>query len=129
MNALTPGFKPLLDKIEKEGQCLDGGILKVDSFINHQIDPVLLEEMSSEFVRRFKDLKITKVMTIEASGIAPAAMVGLLLKVPVVFAKKKKPSTMADMYTTEVFSFTKNTTYTICCAREFLKKDDSIDII
>ncbi|MGN0901659.1 MAG: xanthine phosphoribosyltransferase [Succinivibrio sp.] len=119
-------FPPLVERIKKEGKCLEGGILKVDSFINHQIDPVLLEEMSKEFVRRFKDLKINKILTIEASGIAPAVMVGLMLNLPVVFAKKKKPSTMSDMLTTEVFSFTKQKSYTVCCSKEFLNEGDKI---
>ncbi len=119
-------YAPLVERIKQDGLCLEGGILKVDSFINHQIDPTLLQSMSIEFVRRFANKEINKILTIEASGIAPAIMVGFLLNIPVVFAKKKKPSTMNDMWVTEVFSFTKNQTYSICCSKEFLGKDDKV---
>ena len=118
-------FAPLVERIKQDGKCLEGGILKVDSFINHQIDPTLLQSMSIEFVRRFANKDINKILTIEASGIAPAIMVGFLLNVPVVFAKKKKPSTMDNMLTTEVFSFTKNRAYTVCCSKDFLGKGDA----
>ncbi len=113
-------FAPLVERIQSAGRCLPGGILKVDSFINHQLGPLLLREMADEFVRRFAGLDIDKVLTVEASGIAPAVMVGLSLQVPVVFAKKNRPATMSDFYLTEVFSFTKHKTYPVCCAREFL---------
>ena len=119
-------FEPLVERIKKDGICLDGGILKVDSFINHQIDPTFLQLMSIEFVRRFANKEINKILTIEASGIAPAILVGFLLNVPVVFAKKKKPSTMGNMLTTEVFSFTKNKAYTVCCSKDFLHKGDKV---
>lgn len=119
-------FEPLVKRIKEDGKCLPGGILKVDSFINHQIDPTLLQSMSIEFVRRFASVEINKILTIEASGIAPAVMVGFLLNVPVVFAKKKKPSTMADMLVTEVFSFTKNKSYSVCCSKEYLKEGDKV---
>lgn len=120
-------FSPLVKRIREDGKCLEGGILKVDSFINHQIDPTLLQSMSIEFVRRFASQEINKILTIEASGIAPAIMVGFLLNVPVVFAKKKKPSTMSDeMLVTEVFSFTKNKAYSVCCSKEFLGKGDKV---
>lgn len=119
-------FALLKERILKDGKCLPGGILKVDSFINHQIDPTLLRAMSVEFVKRFSDVKINKILTIEASGIAPAVVLGMLLDVPVVFAKKKKPSTMDNMLTTEVFSFTKNTSYTVCVSSDFLCPQDKI---
>ena len=93
-------MKALKDRILKDGQCLPGGILKVDSFINHQMDPILMKSMAEEFIRRFAGTKINKILTIEASGIAPAIMVGYLMEVPVVFAKKRKPSTMDNMLTT-----------------------------
>ncbi len=126
MAAYYKPFAPLIERIKRDGKCLEGGILKVDSFVNHQIDPTLLQSMSIEFVRRFANKEINKILTIEASGIAPAIMVGFLLNVPVVFAKKKKPSTMDDMFTTEVFSFTKQRTYSVCCAKEFLEKGDKV---
>ncbi|MCI5576783.1 MAG: xanthine phosphoribosyltransferase [Succinivibrio sp.] len=119
-------FSPLVQRIKQDGKCLEGGILKVDSFINHQIDPTLLQSMSIEFVRRFANKEINKILTIEASGIAPAVMVGFLLNVPVVFAKKKKPSTMDNMLVTEVFSFTKNKSYTVCVSKDYLHEGDKV---
>lgn len=119
-------FAPLVQRIKQDGKCLEGGILKVDSFINHQIDPTLLQSMSIEFVRRFANKEINKILTIEASGIAPAVMVGFLLNVPVVFAKKKKPSTMENMLITEVFSFTKNKSYTVCVSKDYLHEGDKV---
>lgn len=119
-------FAPLVQRIKQDGKCLEGGILKVDSFINHQIDPTLLQSMSIEFVRRFANEEINKILTIEASGIAPAVMVGFLLNVPVVFAKKKKPSTMDNMLVTEVFSFTKNKSYTVCVSKDYLHEGDKV---
>ena len=119
-------FAPLVQRIKQDGKCLEGGILKVDSFINHQIDPTLLQSMSIEFVRRFANKEINKILTIEASGIAPAVMVGFLLNVPVVFAEKKKPSTMDNMLVTEVFSFTKNKSYTVCVSKDYLHEGDKV---
>lgn len=119
-------FAQLVQRIKQDGKCLEGGILKVDSFINHQIDPTLLQSMSIEFVRRFANKEINKILTIEASGIAPAVMVGFLLNVPVVFAKKKKPSTMDNMLVTEVFSFTKNKSYTVCVSKDYLHEGDKV---
>jgi len=107
-------MKALKDRIIRDGKCFEGGILKVDNFINHQMDPILMKSMAVEFVRRFASTKINKILTIEASGIAPAIMVGYLLELPVVFAKKKKPSTMENMLTTTVYSFTKDRTYDVC---------------
>ncbi|MBQ2026152.1 MAG: xanthine phosphoribosyltransferase, partial [Paludibacteraceae bacterium] len=99
---------------------------KVDNFINHQMDPVLMQAMAQELVRRFANHSINKVITVEASGIAPAIMVGNYLNVPVLFAKKKMPSTMENMLTTEVFSFTKNKTYTVCVSSDYLTKGDRV---
>ena len=79
-----------------------------------------------EFVRRFKGSGINKILTVEASGIAPAIMVGYLMKLPVVFAKKNKPSTMENMLVTEVFSFTKNKTYTVCASKDYICEGDKI---
>lgn len=119
-------MKELKDRILKDGKCLPGGILKVDSFINHQMDPILMKSMADEFVRRFANLEINKIITIEASGIAPAIMVGYILDLPVVFAKKKQPSTMENMLVTEVYSFTKNQSYNICVSKDYLKADDKV---
>ena len=82
--------------------------------------------MAVEFVRRFASTHINKILTIEASGIAPAIMVGYLLELPVVFAKKKKPSTMENMLTTSVYSFTKQRSYEVCVSKDFLHPGDKI---
>ena len=119
-------MKILKDRILQDGKCFDGGILKVDSFINHQMDPVLMKQMAEEIVAGFANEKITKILTIEASGIAPAIFVGYLLNLPVVFAKKKVPSTMENMLSTQVFSFTKNKTYDVCLSKDFLQKGDKV---
>ncbi len=122
-------MKILKERILQDGQCYPGGILKVDSFINHQMDPDLLYKIAEEFVARFKDHPITKIVTIEASGIAPAIMMGYITKLPVVFVKKKQPSTMDNMITTTVHSFTKNRDYTVCISKNFLQPDDHIVFI
>ena len=119
-------MKALKERILQDGRCLEGGILKVDNFINHQMDPILMKSMAVEFVRRFASNEINKVITVEASGIAPAIMVGYLLELPVVFAKKKQPSTMENMLVTEVFSFTKNQSYKICVSKDFLQPGDKV---
>lgn len=119
-------MKILKERILKDGKCFEGGILKVDNFINHQMDPALMHQMAQELVKRFSDHKINKVLTVEASGIAPAIMVGNLLNVPVLFAKKKVPSTMENMLSTEVYSFTKQRTYTVCVSADYLGKEDRV---
>ena len=119
-------MKALKERILKDGLCFPGGVLKVDSFINHQMDPVLMKSMAVEFVRRFADTEINKILTVEASGIAPAIMVGYMLELPVVFAKKKKPSTMENMLVAEVYSFTKGTTYTVCVSKDYLQPGDKV---
>ena len=106
-------MKTLKERILKDGKCLEGGVLKVDSFINHQMDAALMMDIAKEFVKRFEGTEINKVITVEASGIAPAIMVAYLLDVPVVFAKKKVPSTMTGILKSEVFSFTKSRSYNI----------------
>ena len=119
-------MKLLKERILSDGKCFPGGILKVDSFINHQMDPSLMREMAKELVRRFAGHSITKVMTVEASGIAPAIFVGDYLNVPVLFAKKKVPSTMENMLVTEVFSFTKNRSYSVCVSKDYLSEGDHV---
>lgn len=119
-------MKALKKRILQDGKCFPGGILKVDNFINHQMDPILMKSMAVEFVRRFASTSINKIMTIEASGIAPAIMVGYLLELPVVFAKKKKPSTMQGMISTTVYSFTKDRSYDVCVSSEYLHEGDRV---
>lgn len=119
-------MKALKNRILRDGKCYEGGILKVDNFINHQMDPILMKSMAVELVRRFASAEINKIMTIEASGIAPAIMVGYLLELPVVFAKKKKPSTMENMLITSVYSFTKQRNYDVCVSSEYLHPGDNV---
>ena len=116
----------LKKRILEDGACYEGGILKVDSFINHQMDPILMKSIGVEFVRRFASTNINKIITVEASGIAPAIMVGYLLELPVVFAKKKKPSTMDNMLITSVYSFTKQRSYDVCVSKDFLTSGDQV---
>ena len=116
----------LKQRILQDGRCYPGGILKVDSFINHQMDPMLLYKVAEEFINRFKGEHINKIVTIEASGIAPAIMVGYILQLPVVFVKKKQPKTMENMLSTVVHSFTKDRDYTVCISNNFLTADDHI---
>lgn len=113
----------------QDGKCYPGGILKVDSFINHQMDPNLMVDCAKEFVRLFSDLHFNKIVTIEASGIAPAILVGYILQLPVVFIKKKQPKTMDNMLSTVVHSFTKDRDYTVCISNSFLTEDDHVIFI
>ena len=123
-------MKALKERILRDGKCFDGGILKVDNFINHQMDPILMKSMAVEFVRRFAGQEINKILTIEASGIAPAIMVGYLLELPVVFAKKSESKNLdGDVYTALVESYTKGKEYTIRVSKKFLDKDDRVLII
>lgn len=119
-------MESLKRRILEDGACFEGGILKVDSFINHQMDPVLMKAVAEEFVKRFAGVKINKILTIEASGIAPAIMVGFLLELPVVFAKKKEPKTMTNTLTTTVHSFTKDRDYVVSISRDYLKPEDHV---
>ena len=119
----------LKERIMQEGRCFPGGILKVDSFVNHQMDPMLMMDLAKEFVRLFQDVKYNKIVTIEASGIAPAIMVGYLTHLPVVFVKKKQPKTMEGMITSVVHSFTKDRDYTVCVSDSYLTPDDHVIFI
>ena len=105
-------------------------ILKVDSFLNHQLDVSLLNAIGKEFKKRFEDKKINKILTIEASGIAIAAVTAQYFDVPVVFAKKVQSKNVdKKTYKTEVFSFTKGRTYDVRVSKKYLSKDDHILII
>lgn len=126
---MTNNFPLLTQRILSEGKCLNGGILKVDGFINHQMDPDLMMAIGTEFAKRFSDCKFNKIVTIEASGIAPAIAMGIATHLPVVFVKKKKPSTMQGMLSTVVHSFTKDTDVTICASKEFLQPTDRVLVI
>lgn len=120
----------LKEYIVKESLVLSGDILKVDAFLNHQIDPFLIREIGKEFARRFQDESVTKILTIESSGIAPAVMTGLELKVPVVFARKKKSLTLTDsFYEAKVFSFTKQEMNSVVVSKKFLTEKDRVLVI
>lgn len=123
-------MKLLEDRIRQDGVVLPGNVLKVNQFLNHQIDPQLMYEIGQEFARLFKERPVTKILTVEASGIAPAIMAGLVMNVPVLFARKKKPSTLDDMtYTAEVYSYTKKVTNTVSVDSKFLSENDHVLII
>lgn len=121
----------LKDKIRKDGKVREGNILKVDSFLNHQMDIKLLNEMGKEFKRRFKDEKIDKILTIEASGIGIAAIVAQYFDyVPVVFAKKTESLNLdKELYEVKVHSFTKNKEYSVRVGKKFLNKNENILVI
>ena len=120
----------LEQKILNEGIVLSDQVLKVDAFLNHQIDPVLMQLIGKEFAARFKDAGITKIITIEASGIAPAIMTGLELGVPVIFARKYQSLTLKDdLYRSKVFSFTKQTESTIAISNKHLSSTDKALVI
>ncbi|KRL63328.1 xanthine phosphoribosyltransferase [Lactobacillus psittaci] len=123
-------MKLLEERIKRDGQVLDGDVLKINSFLNHQVDPELMMELGKEFARLFKDAGITKVLTCEASGIAPSVMAAYILGVPMVFARKKKPSTLNDaVYVADVFSYTKKVNNKICVEKKFLAANDKILIL
>ena len=120
----------LKDRIRKDGKIKSGDVLKVDSFLNHQMDIKLFEEIGKEFQRRFSDVSINKILTIEASGIGIACIVAQYFDVPVVFAKKSKTKNIAgDVYTTKVESFTHGKVYDIMVAKEFLGAGDKVLLI
>lgn len=118
-------------KIQTEGKIVEGRIIQVSNFLNHQLDIPLFNEMGKEFQRRFSDTQITKILTIETSGIAIACIAAQHFNnVPVVFAKKHAGSNMdKDVYESRVYSYTKNAEYKIRVAKEFINKDDKILII
>ncbi|MET3644248.1 xanthine phosphoribosyltransferase [Streptococcus gallinaceus] len=123
-------MKLLEERILKDGNVLGEGILKVDSFLTHQVDFELMQEIGKVFAEKYKDVGITKVVTIEASGIAPAIYAAQALNVPMIFAKKHKNITMTEgILTAEVYSFTKQVTSTVSIAGKFLQEDDVVLIV
>lgn len=123
-------MKKLEERILRDGQVLGENILKVDSFLTHQVDFSLMKEIGQVFAEAVKDAGITKVVTIEASGIAPAVYVAEALGLPMIFAKKAKNITMTEgILTTEVYSFTKQVTSTVSIGGKFLNSDDKVLII
>lgn len=123
-------MKLLEEKIQKDGKVLNENVLKVDSFLNHQIDPDLMNEIGKEFASRFASDGITKIVTIESSGIAPAVFAGLHLNVPVIFARKRKSVTLTDdLLSARVHSFTKNETNELSISKKYINKEDKVLII
>lgn len=123
-------FEPLKKRIEEEGENLGNGILKVDPFINHQVDPVLMDACGQEFARLFESTHPTKVMTAEISGIAPALMTAKYLELPVVYARKHKPVTMPDtVYLTVAPSHTKGHMVELIVSPEYLANGERVLII
>lgn len=123
-------MKLLEERIIKDGIVKPGNILKVDSFLNHQIDIKLMNEIGREMKEIFKDRKITKILTIEASGIAIASIAAQYFDVPVLFAKKAKSQNLdGDLYTSVVRSFTYGKDYTITVSKKFINSDDHVLII
>lgn len=123
-------MKALVERIKKEGQNLGGGILKVDGFINHQVDPILMDECGKELARRFANTGATKVLTAEISGIAPALTTAHHLGLPVVYARKHKPITMPDqVFLTLTPSHTKGRTVELIVSPEYLSSKERVLII
>ena len=120
----------LEQRILSDGRLLPGGILKVDNFLNHQMDPMLLQTMAKEWHRLFVADGVNKILTIEASGIAMAILVGLEFQCPVVFAKKSRTKNISDnLYQTEVPSFTHGNTNTVVVSKDYLKEGDRVLLI
>lgn len=120
----------LEEKIIKDGKVFSGNVLKVDSFLNHQIDVGLLDKMGEEIKALYKDVNVTKVLTIEASGIGVGCMVAKHFNCPLLFAKKSKTLNIkGDVYTSKVESFTHQCTYDIIVSKDFLNENDTVLIV
>ena len=117
-------------RILEEGRVLPGNVLKVDSFVNHKIDPAFFMKIAEEFKKRFSDLEIDKILTVEVSGIAIAFAVGLLMDKEIIFAKKNISKTLGDdVYKSSVYSYTKGVTYDIMVSKNYLNKGDRVLVI
>jgi len=127
---MEANVKELKERILRDGKNLGGGILKVDSFVNHQVDPLLMDACGREFARRFAGVHATKVLTAEISGIAPAVTTAIHLGLPVVYARKTKPITMPDqVYLTLAPSHTKGRMVELIISPEYLANDERVLII
>ncbi len=123
-------MKLLEERIKRDGVVKEGDILKVDSFLNHQIDPSLMEQIAEEFYRLFSGDGVTKILTIEASGIAIAIETARVFGVPMIFAKKNQTKNIAgDVYTSKVVSYTHGRTYDIILSKSFLGPEDRVLVI
>ena len=123
-------MKALEEKILREGIVLPGGVLKVGSFLNQQIDTAFLTSMGDEIARLFADCGVTKILTIEASGIAIAVAAGMKMNVPVVFAKKSKTSNVSGgVYSAKIHSFTPNNDYDAVVSRDYISENDTVLLV
>lgn len=123
-------MKLLEEKIKQDGIAVNEHILKVDSFINHQIDPGLMREMGKDIAEHFKDKGITKIATIESSGIAPALMTSVAMDVPMIILKKQPSKILnQDLYQTVVTSFTKETNYELTLSKKYISENDHVLIV
>ena len=123
-------MKILEEKILTEGIAVNEDILKVDSFVNHQVDPVLMRQIGEAFAAHYKDRGVTKVVTIESSGIAPALMTALALDVPMIILKKQPSKVLNDnLFQTVVTSFTKGTSYELTLSQQFINENDHVLIV
>lgn len=123
-------MKLLEERIKQDGRVIGTEVLKVDNFLNHQVDPALMKAMGDEFARLFADAKVDKVLTVESSGIAPAVFTALALNVPMVFARKKKSLTLSeDHYTADVYSFTKQEINHVIVDKRFIQPGERLLLI
>ena len=123
-------MQQLIDRIKRDGIVKPGGVLKVDSFLNHQIDPRLSYDMAKEIYRLFEGENINKILTIEASGIGMAVLTGLVFDCPVVFAKKSKTINLSDdVYSTTVYSFTHQVSKQVLVSKQYLNASDRVLIV
>ncbi len=123
-------MQQLKDRIKKDGVVIGNDVLKVDCFLNHQIDPMLMDSIGAEFHRLFSDQKIDRVLTIEASGIAAAVMTAKYFGCPLVFAKKSRTvNQSANVYTSKAFSFTHKTENTVTVSKEYIHAGENVLII
>lgn len=123
-------MESLKQKILTEGKVLSDSVVKVDSFLNHQVDPAFMQTIGEAFASRFFDSQITKILTLESSGIAPAVMTGLSMGVPVIFARKRQSLTLNEgLYSADVYSYTKEETNQISLSHDYIDSGDSILVI
>ncbi|GGJ99848.1 xanthine phosphoribosyltransferase [Lentibacillus kapialis] len=123
-------MESLQQKILTEGKVLSDSVIKVDAFLNHQVDPVFMQSVGEAFATRFAGAGITKILTLESSGITPAVMAGLSLNVPVIFARKRKSLTLHDnLYSADVYSYTKNESSQISISQDYIHHDDVVLVI
>lgn len=123
-------MEALKQRIKRDGEIRPGGIIKVDSFLNHQMDTALIDDIGSEFYSHFCDRGITKILTIEASGIGIACLTAKYFNVPVVFAKKSDAKNLSsELYTADVFSYTKGKMFTVRVDKRYISSDDRILLI